>query len=67
MSYNLENRLLLCCQPIEYESLSPGLNVADLFYQPLLESQGVFLTVDCDPGSLFVVVTELASWTSPDS
>ena len=42
VSWNLANGWLLCCQPIEYESLSPGLKVADLLYQPLLQSQGPF-------------------------
>ena len=42
VSSNLENGLLLCRQPIKYESLSPGLKIADLLYQPLLESQGLF-------------------------
>ena len=42
VSWNLENGLLLCCRPIGYEYLSPGLKIADLLYQPLLESQGLF-------------------------
>ena len=50
VSWNLENSLLLCFQRIEYESLSPGLKIADLLYQPLLESQGLF-NLRFDPGS----------------
>ena len=48
------------------DRLSPRLKIADLLYQPLLESQG-FLTLVCDPGSWSVVLTELGSWTSPNS
>ena len=53
VSWNLENGLLLCCQPIKYESSKPGLKTADLLYQSLLESQGLFNSRlwDCDPWS----------------
>ena len=33
---------LLSTDKVQYESLSPGLKIADLLYQPLLESQGLF-------------------------
>ena len=42
MIWCLENGLLSCCQPIQYESLSLGLKIADILYQPLLESEGLF-------------------------
>ena len=38
VSRNPENRLLLCCQPIEFWSLSRGLKNKEFFYQPWLES-----------------------------
>ena len=66
VNWNLENCLLLCCQRIEYKSLSTGLKIADLLYQPLLESQG-FFNSRLWSGIIVVVLTELGSWTSPDS
>ena len=39
---NSTERLVCCSQPIEYESLSPGLKVAVLLYQLLLENLEIF-------------------------
>ena len=66
MSWNLENGLLLCCQLVEFESLSPGLKYCRFNLPTLVRVRG-FLAVDSESGLWSVVLTELGSGTSPDS